>query len=59
MHEYFSNLKWNTYFSFIAIIVVAIICLFAVIIFHNKPESNDSNINSEQSVVNENINYES
>lgn len=58
MHEYFNNLKWDAYFSIIAIIVVAVFSLLATIIFHDKPKSNNSNDNSEQSVVNENINYE-
>lgn len=58
MHEYFTNLKWDVYFSIIAIIISAVFCLLANIIFYNKPESNDSKVNSEQSVVNENINYE-
>lgn len=59
MHEYFSNLKWNAYFSFIALIVVAVVCIFEFIIFHNEPKSNDRETNQEQSVVNENINFES
>ena len=54
MHEYFEFLKKDFSFSFIALIVCAIVSLIAFILFGN---TNDDVAVSDETVVSESINH--